>query len=142
MADEQPNSEPLSVRDTLAGQRTDLALQRTIIAADRTMMAWIRTSISMIGFGFSIYKFFEYLRESQEFHGTIRAQAPRNFGMALIILGTLVLLLAVLQHWQFLRQIGAVHRSNIWSLTVITALLVAMIGILALINVSLKAGPL
>ena len=29
-------------------------------------MAWIRTSLSMISFGFTIYKFFQYLRESGE----------------------------------------------------------------------------
>ena len=44
----------------LAEERTNLALRRTLIAADRTLMAWIRTALSMIGFGFSIYKFFQY----------------------------------------------------------------------------------
>ena len=44
----------------LAEERTDLAYQRTIIAAERTLMAWIRTALSMIGFGFTIYKFFQY----------------------------------------------------------------------------------
>ena len=47
----------------LAEERTDLALQRTVIAAERTLMAWIRTALSMIGFGFSIYKFFQYCQK-------------------------------------------------------------------------------
>src|ERR1700679_1367281 len=47
----------------LAEKRTDLAMQRTSMAAERSLMAWVRTSLSMIGFGFSIYKFFQYLPE-------------------------------------------------------------------------------
>jgi putative membrane protein len=34
-----------------------LALDRTRMAAERTLMAWVRTALSMIGFGFTIYKF-------------------------------------------------------------------------------------
>ena len=43
---------------------TDLALRRTFMAYERTLMAWIRTATSLISFGFTIYKFFEYLVES------------------------------------------------------------------------------
>lgn len=45
----------------LAKRRTELAIKRSAIASERTLMAWLRTAISMIGFGFSIYKFFQYL---------------------------------------------------------------------------------
>ena len=56
-------TEPKDKGTILAEVRTDLSVQRTLIAAERTLMAWIRTSISMIGFGFSIYKFFQYQAE-------------------------------------------------------------------------------
>src|SRR4029077_3667504 len=75
----------------LAEARTDLALQRTMIAAERTLMAWIGPSLSMIGFGFSIYKFFQYLPEEIAAGNIRRPQAPRNLGMSLIALGTLAL---------------------------------------------------
>ena len=39
---------------------TQLALDRTWLAHERTLMAWIRTSVSMISFGFTIYKFFQF----------------------------------------------------------------------------------
>jgi Domain of unknown function (DUF202) len=45
----------------LAEQRTEYAAQRTYLAAERTLMAWIRTSLSMISFGFTIVKVFEYV---------------------------------------------------------------------------------
>ena len=45
---------------------TVLAIERTRLAHERTLMAWVRTSTSLISFGFSIYKFFEYLKESEK----------------------------------------------------------------------------
>ena len=41
-----------------------LALERTYLANERTLMAWIRTATSLITFGFTLYKFFEYLHET------------------------------------------------------------------------------
>ena len=41
---------------------TKLAVERTRLAYERTLMAWVRTSTSLISFGFTIYKFFQYLR--------------------------------------------------------------------------------
>ncbi len=40
---------------------TELALDRTYLAHDRTLMAWVRTATSLISFGFTIYKFFQYM---------------------------------------------------------------------------------
>src|SRR5277367_503489 len=91
----------------LAEERTDMALHRTIMAAERTLMAWTRTAISMIGFGFSIYKFFQYLPEEIAAGNIQRPQAPRNLGLTLVALGTLALIAAAWQHRSFLNEIGA-----------------------------------
>lgn len=123
----------------LAEKRTDFALQRTIIAADRTLMAWIRTSISMIGFGFTIYKFFEYLRQGERLAG--RPNAPRNLGLALIGLGTLALLGAIWQNRQFLKRVGVTDRAQMWSTTALVAILMALIGVLAFAGVLAGSGP-
>jgi len=39
---------------------TTLAYARTRAAYERTMMSWIRTATSLITFGFSVYKFFQF----------------------------------------------------------------------------------
>jgi putative membrane protein len=36
------------------------------MSADRTLMSVVRTSLSLIGFGFTIFQFFRYLRQSVE----------------------------------------------------------------------------
>src|SRR5258707_15313269 len=112
----------------LAEERTDLALQRTIIAAERTLMAWIRTALSMIGFGFSIYKFFQYLPEEVAAGNIQRPQAPRNLGLTLIALGTLALVTATWQHWNFLKERPASQTRRVWSLSFVVAIFVILIG--------------
>jgi putative membrane protein len=138
----EDNKHPEPDRGTaLAETRTNLSLQRTIMAGERTLMAWIRTSVSLIGFGFTIYKFLQYLREGERLFHLARPHAPRNFALALIVLGTVALIAAVWQHRGFLAQIGAAQPRYMWSLTVIIAILVTLIGVLAVVGVLLRAGP-
>jgi putative membrane protein len=125
----------------LAEERTDLALQRTLIAAERTLMAWIRTSLSMIGFGFTIYKFFQYLPEEIAAGNIQRPQAPRNLGLTLIALGTLALAAAAFQHRHFLNAIGAPQTRNLWSLSFVVAVAVVLIGLITFYGVLLRHGP-
>jgi putative membrane protein len=71
-------------------------------------MAWIRTFLSMISFGFSIYKFFQYLGEAPG--AVARPHGPLNLGRLMVMLGIVLLAPAILQHWQFLRALS--ERAN------------------------------
>src|SRR5246127_5179795 len=124
----------------LAKKRTDLAIQRTSMAAERSLMAWIRTALSMIGFGFSIYKFFQYLPEEIAAGNIRRPQAPRNLGLSLIALGTLALVAAAWQHANFLKEIGAPERLH-KSLSFVVAIFVILIGVITFYGVLLRKGP-
>ena len=68
--------------NVLAQERTELAVYRTALAASRSLMAWVRTGLSMIGFGFTIYKFI------QAFADQFQPHTARNVGLFLISLGT------------------------------------------------------
>jgi putative membrane protein len=125
----------------LAEERTELALRRTVIAAERTLMAWIRTALSMIGFGFSIYKFFQYLPEEIAAGNVQRPQAPRNLGLSLIALGTLALAAAAWQHQKFLNEIGTSRRRDVWSISLVVAMFVILIGLITFYGVLLRRGP-
>jgi uncharacterized membrane protein YidH (DUF202 family) len=124
----------------LAEERTDLGVQRTMLAEERTLMAWIRTSISMIGFGFAIYKFFQYLPEEIAAGNIQRPQAPRNLGLTLIALGTLALAGAAWQHRSFLKAIGPSQTRHL-SLSFVIAVAVVLIGCIAFYGVLLRHGP-
>jgi len=125
----------------LAEERTDLALQRTIIASERTLMAWIRTALSMIGFGFTIYKFFQYMPAELAAGNVRRPQAPRNLGMTLIALGTLALAAAAWDHRRFLNELQVSQKRHIWSISFVIAIFVILIGAIAFYGILLRSGP-
>jgi len=134
----------------LAARRTGMAFQRTRLAEDRTLMAVIRTALSLIGFGFTIYQFFQRLREQELI---TRAAAPRHFGVALVALGIVMLVLGIGYHVQFMlglrrlresmRQEGLIYGETVFpvSLTLITALLLLAIGLAAIISMEFQIGP-
>ena len=133
-----------------AARQTGMAFQRTRLAEDRTLMAVIRTSLSLIGFGFTIYQFFERLRQQDVIS---RAGAPRHFGMALVWLGVLMLALGIGYHAQFMlglrrlrqsmREDGLIHGETAFpvSLTLITAMLLLAIGVAAVASMAFGVGP-
>ncbi len=126
-----------------AEEGLDLGYERTRMAADRTLMAWIRTSVSMISFGFTIFKFFQYLRDSQLVSWQMNAQAPRNFGLVLVLLGTTLMALAIGEYILYERKLSRVMKQKYpVSTALIAALLISILGLLAIANLAFNAGPL
>ena len=119
----------------------ELALQRTVMAADRTLMAWTRTALSLISFGFTIFKFLQYTQEEGGIGRRLAHTGPRNLGMAMISMGVIFLFLACIQFWLELRRLQPDRRRSVWRLPLVAALILALIGILALLNAALNVGP-
>ena len=134
----------------LAMRRTGMAFQRTRMSADRTLMSVIRTSLSLISFGFTIYQIFAKLHVPALMQG---GAAPRNFGLSLVLLGVGMLMAGIAYHVVFMfgmrakrdemRAAGLVHAESVFpaSLTLIVAVLLLIIGILAGASIILKVGP-
>lgn len=128
-------------RTDMSKRRTGMSFQRTRMSADRTLMSVIRTSLSLISFGFTIFQFFQKLRESNVVSS---AREPRTFGMWLVWLGVGFLVLGIVYHVHFmlgLRKTRAAmkHGSLIHgdsgfpvSITLIAAVVLLFIGILAI----------
>jgi putative membrane protein len=114
----------------LAEERTDLAVQRNYMAAERTLMAWIRTSLSMISFGFTIAKVFEHLVADRQLKLGVFSR-PTTLGLALVALGTVALVVAVVQHRQTLRYYGKQGVVPAWSLALAVATVLAILGVFA-----------
>ena len=117
---------------------TELAMDRTLLAHDRTLMAWVRTATSLIGFGFTIYKFFQYLREHEGLEADGRALGPRRFAMLMISIGLVSLLLATIQQLQLRKKLKRIYPQAGFPLATIMAALISLLGILALIAVVLR----
>ena len=134
----------------LSSRRTGMSFQRTRMSADRTLMSVIRTSLSLIGFGFTIFQVFQRLYEAQILK---RAQAPRNFGQALVFLGVATLILGIVYHTKFMLELrrqreamradGLIHAESRFpvSMTLIIAVLLLAIGLFAIVSMVFGVGP-
>jgi putative membrane protein len=114
----------------LAGERTDLAIERTVLAHERTLMAWVRTSTSLIAFGFTIYKFFDYMKDQRATAGAADWLGPREFALAMISTGLVAVILASVEHRRSLNALEAAGGRPRRSLALVMAVLVAGLGVL------------
>ena len=134
----------------LASRNTSLALQRTRLAADRTLMAVIRTSLSLISFGFTIFKISQNIAESKIMK---IGESVQHFGVGLVLLGILMLIIGIVYHMQFmyvlrkqrrqLTQDGLIRGESPFpaSFTLITALVLLVLGLTAIISMLFRIGP-
>ncbi len=128
-------------RTDMAHGRTDLAYERSRMASDRTIMAYMRTSTSLIGFGFTIYKFFDYLRDTPQF-ADFPAEGPRNLGLALLVVGAGMLLFATIQHVVYINRLRKDSGKHFpISVALVGSVCMIIIGFLALMNTILHVGP-
>ena len=118
-----------------------LAYERTRMAADRTLMGWIRTALSMIGFGFTIYKFMQSM-QSIENSRLASKQSPETVGLTLIGIGVFSLTIACLQHWKYIKNLRPDMPYKPWDLTFIVAFLIGSVGVVMFVSIILQAGPL
>ena len=145
--------EDLGVNDKMSSMRTSLAFQRTRMAADRTLMATMRTSLSLIGFGFTIFSFFQAVVHDESTADFFPPRAPARFGLALVIVGVLVLILGIINHYKYMKQLRGQRADFIEHgllpgtskfpvhLTLVNAVLLGLIGVAAIISIMLRVGP-
>ncbi|WP_457153602.1 YidH family protein [Mesorhizobium sp. P5_C1] len=139
-----------SISVELSSRRTGMSFQRTRMSADRTLMSVIRTALSLISFGFTIFQVFQKLRDA----GTLaHAAAPRNFGVTLVLLGILMLVVGIIYHVLFMaglrRERDAMHDAGLIhaqsgypvSFTLITAVILLLIGLVAISSMVFNVGP-
>ena len=134
----------------LSSRRTGMSFQRTRMSADRTLMSVIRTSLSLISFGFTIFQVFQKLRDQELL---ISAAPARNFGVALVGLGILMLVIGIAYHVGFMLELrrerkamtaaGLIHGESRYppSYTLFTATVLLVIGVAAILSMVFRIGP-
>jgi putative membrane protein len=142
-----PTPDDVSVE--LSSRRTGMSFQRTRMSADRTLMSIIRTALALISFGFTIHQAFTHMVTTQ----TLKPEAPLRFGLALVGLGLFMLTVGIAYHVLYMRQLraerhrmkdeGLVHAESMYppSLTLITALLLWIIGFLVVAGMAFGMAP-
>jgi putative membrane protein len=130
----------------LSSNRTSLSFERTRMSSDRTLMSTVRTSLSLISFGFTIHEVFS--KATQLIPGADRS--GRRLGLALLVLGVLLLVVGIVTHSRFDRELGA-RRERLHELhllrrsvhyqatpTYVAAISLLVIGLLAIADITLK----
>src|SRR3974390_604392 len=111
---------------------TKLAYERTFLAHERTQMAWLRTSLSLISFGFTIAKLFQYLHSEKGEAGPLLG--ARGVGGFMIVLGLAGMLLAMVQHHSALKLLRARWPEMPRSEARAMSMLLTLFGVSALIS--------
>lgn len=115
---------------------TQLALDRTWLAHERTLMAWVRTATSMIGFGFTIYKFFQLEAANKSSH--LGGITPRDFAIVMISIGLATLLLATITRRKETKAIALQLRRRPGSLAELVAGMIFVFGVVVLLATALR----
>jgi putative membrane protein len=107
---------------------------RVYFAAERTFLAWIRTGLGLMGIGFAVSRFGLFLRQvsATESHTPAHNTGLSLWsGVALVALGVVVNLAAVLRHFQLIHELssGTWQPGRVSRDAVILGLILAAIGI-------------
>lgn len=121
-------SEGSKSSNELAQDRTQLAVDRTLMAASRSLMAWVRTGLSMIGFGFTIYKFLKAEAQNVSFG------EPRTVGLFLIGLGIVSIIFGIIEYRQSVGVLRRNYGSKFRKYPLIMAASVGGLGLALLID--------
>ncbi|HUK06517.1 MAG TPA: DUF202 domain-containing protein [Stellaceae bacterium] len=119
---------------------------RTRFSVERTMMSFQRTAVSLIGFGFTIFQFFERLDQTPGARAPYLPNAPQYLGLALIGCGVLVLLISI---WQYrhtvlymwsgsFASLAGMTKQGLQSPVVGVSMLLTGIGLFAFFAVALR----
>jgi putative membrane protein len=114
---------------------THFSWLRTRLSIERTLMSWVRTATSLIAFGFSIVQIYERFQHGEMPPHIRFPEAPRYFGLALLVAGVLALAVSIHQYRQmlhYLRSSDFVPIAGVAPDPVITPLLGVAILLVAL----------
>ena len=131
-----PRNDLAMQRTDLASDRTDMAVARTTMAADRTLLSWVRTSLSLMGFGFTIYKFLAYLLQMP---GNVEKvsdpEGPKLLGIIMLSASVLCIVFGMIEYYDIFRRFGRQQNQKLWGTAFIMAFLTALLSIFLLISI-------
>lgn len=87
------------VDDSATGDKHNPNAARDHLANERTFLAWVRSCIAVVGLGFVIARFGLVLRElGSPARGTVSHGTSTAFGIALVLCGAVLTVLAALRY--------------------------------------------
>jgi putative membrane protein len=106
---------------------------RVFFAAERTLLAWLRTGLTIIGLGFVVSRFGLFVqllaKQSQE-SAAVYTSLSAALGIAFVIVGTLAIVAAAVQHQRFVSTLPQTDLPHSYSkaFALVLSLLVGALG--------------
>jgi putative membrane protein len=131
-------------------KETHFSWLRTRMSVERTLMSWVRTATALIGFGFTIFQFFERFNQMAGVEGPRHPGASRLIALGLIGCGTAALFVAIIEYREMLRylwsrefgEIAGVAEKKRTTPALIVAVFLAAVGLIALGTVARRSAGL
>src|SRR4051795_5856226 len=96
----------LEVKPSVVHQRdTHFAWLRTRMSVERTLMSWVRTATALIGFGFTIFQFFQRMDQMSGVTAARRPGMMLTVALGLVGTGVLALIVALMEYRATLRYL-------------------------------------
>jgi putative membrane protein len=136
----------------LSVHRTELALEGALLSIDKAEMSVLTTSLSLIGFGFTIFKFFQEVG-AKAGRPDVEGAAARNFGLYLLILGMFLLVAGLYnrfrnvrllkRRWQILYDEGLIVSPPMRTISpnMVVSILLVLGGALVILGIAAHVGP-
>jgi putative membrane protein len=129
-------------------KESHFAWLRTRLSVERTLMSWVRTSTALIGFGFTIFQFFERFNQMQGVAAPRHPASARMIALALVGIGTGALIVAILEYRAMLRylwsdefgEIAGIAERQQTTPALIVAIFLGLVGLLAFGAIALRTA--
>lgn len=133
--------------DILVHRDSHFSWLRTRFSAERTLMSWVRTGTAMVGFGFTMFQFFEGLNSREGVDPALVDPVwSRTISLSLIAVGTFAVFAALREYRLFIRylwssefrDIAGVGERPSWTPASMVATLLVLIGVVTLVSLIIR----
>jgi inner membrane protein YidH len=130
----------LQIKPSVVSQReSHFSWLRTRMSLERTLMSWVRTATALIGFGFTIFQFFERFNETAGVAAPRHPGTVRTIALGLVGAGVGALIVAILEYRATLRYLWTDEFQDIAGMqggrqvtpAIIVAIFLAFVGLFA-----------
>jgi putative membrane protein len=129
-------------------RETHFSWLRTRMSVERTLMSWVRTSTALIGFGFTIFQFFERFNQMPDVAAARSPGTARAVALGLVGAGTGALFIAILEYRATIRYLWSPEFEDIagWQSgrqttpALLVSVFLGVVGIIALATIALRTA--